>query len=163
MLVYGFLNYREDHQIKGIILNKTSPMMLDYYRKIVEPLGVPILGAIPYDENLVIESQRLGLETDWQSEELLAKADRMAELIEKYVNLNEILNIACTTPLTEKVEMQSAENKVRVAIARDRAFFFYYEDTLEELTKLGVEWVSFSPLKDEKLPEDIQGIYIGGG
>lgn len=162
-LVYGFINYKSDHQIRGIILNKTSPMMLDYYRKIVEPLGVPILGAIPFDESLVIESQRLGLETDWASEELLEKADRMAELIEKHVNMEKVLEIADTTPLRGEVQSTSKDKNLRVAIAKDKAFFFYYEDTLSSLSKMGIEWVPFSPLSDEKLPKDIHGIYIGGG
>ena len=98
-------------------------------------------------------------------DDLKEKMQRLAAKAQETIDLNALLQIAKSAPpLTfTPPDIPAAGEHVRIGVARDRAFCFYYEDSLELLRRLGAELVPFSPLSDERLPEDLHGLYLGGG
>lgn len=93
-------------------------------------------------------------------------------MAEKYIDLDGLIELAGTAEFFEMAKHFETEDafgefspvgNVRLAVAMDEAFCFYYEDNLEMLRRLGAEIVPFSPLHDASLPEHIHGVYIGGG
>ena len=112
-----------------------------------------------------MESRHLGLVTAAEVKDLQAKMQRLAQQAEKTIDLDAVLSLSQQAPpLTyESVQLPHFEQPVRIAVAQDRAFCFYYQDSLDVLRRMGAELVPFSPLTDAALPEDIQGLYLGGG
>lgn len=159
--IKGFLDFAPN-RIVGVILNETKPMLLSYYEKIIEDsTGLPLLGCIP-STDIQLSSRHLGLLRPQEVENLKDYADYMADLIEKYVDVEKVLNLAEVEP-TEVMSREKIHiGKVKVAIAKDEAFQFYYRDVLEDFGEVGVEWIPFSPLRDS-LPKGISGLYLGGG
>lgn len=170
-LIKGFLEYRRDHLIKGVILNRIPPMLyVDIKRLIEEELDLEVLGYLPSMADCQLESRHLGLVTAKEIGNLKEILNRLAVQMETSVNLERILQIAgdavkvnCEVPEELKISETSDHAPVRIAVAMDKAFCFYYQDNLELLEELGAEMVPFSPLEDKSLPDGIQGIIIGGG
>ena len=163
--IQGFLTLFPDNHIKGVILNQCSSMTYGALAKAIEErFPVKALGYLPKMENCVLESRHLGLVTAAEVEGLREKLQLMAEQAEKTIDLDSILALAGdASPISfEPVELTEME-PVRIAVAKDKAFCFYYEDSLEALRAMGAELVEFSPIEDEKLPEGIHGLYLGGG
>ena len=168
-LLEGYLNFRK-HTIKGVILNGISEMSYDYYKTMIEnhtPLKV--YGFMPYIESCSLESRHLGLITAKEVEDLEFKIDKLGLETEKTIDFDGLVELAQTSsPLevSQPTELKSIEvpkEKIKIGIAKDKAFSFYYEDNLELLEALGAELIPFSPLIDESLPEGIQGLLLGGG
>lgn len=163
-LIKGFLEFT-DNLIKGVLLNGVSPMMYPRYKEIIENnLDIKVLGFMPNLPEAAIESRHLGLVTADEIEDLRDKIDILGEHAAKYIDLDALMDIASSAPEMEyeKVKIEKIAS-VRIAIAKDNAFCFYYEDNLDLLRKLGAELIPFSPLDDKSLPENIDGIIIGGG
>lgn len=166
--IQGFLTYCPDNQICGVILNQCTAMT---YRglaaKIQEQFGgrVRPLGFLPTLSDCVLESRHLGLVTAAEVEDLREKLQTMANQAEQTIDLDGLVELAKQAPPVscDAVALPRYQERVRIAVARDNAFCFYYEDSLEALTEMGAELVSFSPLKDRTLPPNIHGIYFGGG
>lgn len=163
----GFLHFQTNSYIKGVILNRCTAMtytalaeqIQQYFGDAVEPLGF-----LPDVPECGLESRHLGLVTAAEVENLREKMQILAEQIEKSVNLDALLRLANSAGKLEYVPLVFEKREtVRVAVARDKAFCFYYEDSLHILEKLGAELVDFSPLSDENLPENVHGLYLGGG
>ncbi|NLY46677.1 MAG: cobyrinate a,c-diamide synthase, partial [Tissierella sp.] len=163
-LIKGFIEFNEN-QIKGILLNGVSPAMFPRYKEMIEKqLDIKVLGFMPNLPEAAIESRHLGLITADEIEDLRHKIDILGENAAKYIDLEALKEIASSSPEIEyeKISIEKV-GSTRIAIAKDNAFCFYYEDNLDLLKKLGVELIPFSPLKDKSLPKDIDGIIIGGG
>ncbi|MBO4990948.1 MAG: cobyrinate a,c-diamide synthase [Firmicutes bacterium] len=164
--VRGFQSFRENSRISGVILNRVSPMV---YPRLAETIrketGLPVFGYLPVMEDCSIESRHLGLVTAAEIEDLQARLDRLADQAERTIDLDGLLALARSTgALDETVELpEPVAGHPRIAVARDKAFCFYYEASLQVLRDLGAEIVDFSPLEDRKLPENIGGLYLGGG
>ncbi len=147
-------------KIKGIILNKVSESMYDLLKeRIEEYMDIKVLGYLPYNDELQIESRSLGLkgaEEEFNYEDLIETASRA---VEETVNIDEILQMA--TSLNIQAYDYKEKVDIKVAIAYDKAFNFYFNENINLLENIcNVEY--FSPLKDKKLPAcDL--IYIGGG
>ncbi len=162
---------RKDSHIRGVILNQTSPMLYPELKKLIEEaLPVKVLGYVPRLEAGVIESRHLGLVLPDEMADLKERLNRLAAVMEETVDLDALIGMAKDAGELEisipeglqKLEKREEANP-RIAVARDEAFCFYYEDNLDLLRELGAELVFFSPLHDRKLPDGIQGILIGGG
>ena len=112
-----------------------------------------------------LESRHLGLVTAAEVADLKEKLAALARQAEETVDLDGLLELAGTAPplAYEPLALPRYGEAVRIAVARDKAFCFYYEDSLEALEDMGAELVPFSPLEDPALPEDIHGVYLGGG
>ena len=163
-LIKGFLEFK-DNLIKGVLLNGVSPMMYPKYKEIIEKnLNIKVLGFMPYLPEAAIESRHLGLVTADEIRDLQHKIDILGENAAKYIDFDAIINIASSAPELEyeKISVEKI-GSTRIAIAKDNAFCFYYEDNLDLIGRLGAELIPFSPIKDKVLPANIDGVIIGGG
>jgi cobyrinic acid a,c-diamide synthase len=163
-LIKGYLNFSKN-TIKGIILNGISEGMYPMYKEIIEKNNdVKVLGFMPNIPEATIGSRHLGLVTANEIDDLRKKIDFLAANASKYIDLDGIIKLSNEVPELYYKEIQVEKiGHARIALARDRAFCFYYEDNLRLLRKLGAEIIEFSPLNDKSLPEDIDGIILGGG
>ena len=139
--VKGFLEYKKDSHIKGVIFNQMSPMLYPRMKKLLEEeLGVAVLGYVPKVEDCVIESRHLGL----------VLPDEIPELKDRLHKLAGVLDFRLSEP-------------VRIGVAEDEAFCFFYADNFRLLGEMGAEIVPFSPMEDKQLPDDLDGLLLYGG
>ena len=173
-LLAGFLEYDREHLIKGVILNRVGKAFGETLASLIrETLQLPVLGCFPEQKTLGIESRHLGLKLPGEVERLRERVKSAARELEKTLDLQMLLEIADQAENVDFRQTEQAEDagsrttereeKVRIGIARDEAFCFYYEDNLRILGENGAELVPFSPLWDQELPEDLDGILLGGG
>lgn len=172
-LLKGFLTYRKDHNIRGILLNQTTERVYQQLSPLLEKeLGVPVFGYLPVLKDCQIESRHLGLLLPEEIEGLQEKIEKIADQLEECVKLEELFSMgeeAEEMETDEKsapafpVRLSAGKKKPRIAVARDAAFRFYYTDNLELLEELGAELAFFSPLQDRELPENCDGLLLGGG
>lgn len=163
--IKGFLSFVPESLIKGVVINNCSQKVYSALAAEIERLlGVKPLGFMPHLSDCEIGSRHLGLITADEIADLREKMQRLAEQAEKSLDLDGIIALSKKAPkLTfEPMGIEKRET-VRLAVARDKAFCFYYEDSLEMLREMGAELVPFSPVNDDRLPENINGLYIGGG
>ncbi len=153
--------------IQGVILNQCSPKLCRHLTPILErETGLQVLGHIPRMPDCALASRHLGLITAAEVEGLQEKILRLAGQMEESVDLDTLFAIAASAPpLTASLETARPRSGggIPIAVARDRAFSFYYEDNLELLEELGAELVEFSPLTSRHLPSGAKGLYLGGG
>ena len=165
-IVKGFLTYKSPNNIAGFIFNRLSERLLPEAKEICTELGTECLGYLPFCKDAEIHSRHLGLLTADEISDLQDKTQILAENIEKSVNLDRIIELSdagdfpeFSTPILPKIE----KKQVVISVARDNAFCFLYHDNIELLEELGCEIRYFSPLSDEKLPENTDGIILCGG
>ncbi len=168
-VVHGFHTLLPSVSLAGVICNRVgSPRHSQWLREAIEGrTGVPVLGCIPRMDELKVPERHLGLFTvQGREEEVRTWLNRAADAVAQHVDLERLLAIAQSAPeLPASVQTEPADHspQVRLAVARDAAFCFYYEDNLDELRRQGAEIAFFSPLKDDRLPEGAAGLYLGGG
>ncbi|MBG1269684.1 cobyrinate a,c-diamide synthase [Nostoc sp. WHI] len=190
-IAHGYQSF--DHRIKiaGVVLNRVgSDRHLSLLKDSLEPLQLPILGVLRRQDNITIPDRHLGLVPTAELPELNALIDRLADLGDTCFDWEHLLPLLKSPPLSSFLTKSSdatptltqnlitnyvsvavaspraslrITNYLRIAIARDRAFNFYYQDNLDLLQQLGAELVFWSPLEDAGLPQNIQGMYFGGG
>lgn len=167
-LIQGYLNFRPN-LIKGIILNQCSEGLYTYYKEMIESqLGIRVYGYLPMVEEATIGSRHLGLVTADEIEDLQNKILKLAEAAERSVDLDGLTELAREAEALEWTDLwqsvhKAADKKIRIGVARDKAFCFFYQDNLDLLETLGAELVFFSPLEDAQLPENLQGLILNGG
>ncbi len=164
-IAHGFHTYDPDVQLAGVIINRVGS---DSHRlmvcKAIERLGIPVLGCIERNNELALPERHLGLTpvTEHYAEE---KLDLIADEIGRQINIEQLITLAQTAPeLTMETHQPICPIKmpVRIGVAADEAFTFYYPESLDVLIRLGAEIRPFSPLKDPQLPE-VDGLILGGG
>lgn len=165
--VQGFVRYRADSNVAGIVLNRVSEPLYARLKDMLEAeTGVRVYGFLPHLPDCSLASRHLGLVTAAEVADLRAKLDRLADVMEDTVDIDGLLQLAGTAPVLPRAEEPGAapaEPRVRIALARDEAFCFYYADALRVLCDAGAELVEFSPMRDEALPAGVCGLYLGGG
>lgn len=166
-LALGFARFDPALVLAGVIFNRVGGTShRETLAAAVAPLGLPVLGGLPWDEALAIPERHLGLlipEARALSPEQIA---RLASAAEAHLDLDRILAVAeSAPPLPSPPELppRAAGPPVRIGVARDAAFSFYYQDNLDLLETAGGDLVRFSPLADECLPAGLGGLYLGGG
>lgn len=182
-LIKGFLDFQKEPCIRGIILNRVSKGMYPRMKKMIEEqLHIPVVGYAPQMDDLTLESRHLGLLLPSEIKDLRQKLDRMADVFSETMDLDKILELAgeapelpeeeLTDPVIQKLEEERKEAgssadertfRLRIGLAKDEAFCFFYQDNLDLLRELGAEIVEFSPLKDHELPENLDGLILNGG
>ena len=161
----GFLRFREDSRIRGVIFNRMSENVYTALKPEVETLGVRPLGFVPKAPELMIESRHLGLVTPGEIEDLGQKLDALAALLERTVDMEGLLALAWSATALEAPPAPPIPPlpRTRIAVAQDQAFCFLYRDNLDLLADYGAEFVFFSPLHDDALPAGAQGLILPGG
>lgn len=167
-MVKGYMTYDPEVEVSGVLVNKVSG---DHHYQLIKTaierdLHIPCLGYLKKNPDIQLGSRHLGLVPAGELASLNAKIETLGEMALETIDLDAIYELTeGMNPLQTAFElplMQEHES-IRIAIARDRAFNFYYEDNLDYLRELGGELVEFSPLEDSELPEQIHGLVIGGG
>jgi cobyrinic acid a,c-diamide synthase len=168
-LVLGYRMFDRAVAIEGVILNRVaSPRQEGKLRQALERYtDVPVIGAIGRNQALIVKERHLGLTTPDETAALGDTIAKMRAAVERGVDLDRVLGIARRAPaqlaaIPEKPVDSPKQPDVRIAIARDTAFGFYYPDDLEALREAGAELVFFNTLSDARLP-DADGLFIGGG
>lgn len=166
-LVQGMATFRPDANIRGVILNRCSPMLYGRLKETIErETGVMVYGYLPDLPECALESRHLGLVTAAEVGDLRQKLHHMAEQAERTIDIGGLLTLAASAPALEapeRTDVPISRERPVIALARDKAFCFYYADGLSELVRQGAELAEFSPLEDERLPEGCSGLYLGGG
>ncbi len=162
----GFLTFRTPNNICGFIFNRLPESLVDTAKNLCAKMNVEYLGRFPFSKDCVIESRHLGLVNDMKIGELKTKMQRLSELAEENLLIDKIINIsqkAKDVEFNDIIINKFADKAIRIAVASDEAFCFFYEDNLDILRELGCDIVKFSPLRDNKLPEKISGLILVGG
>ncbi|WP_414516527.1 cobyrinate a,c-diamide synthase [Nostoc sp. PCC 9305] len=164
-IAHGYRSFDPRIKIAGVVLNRVgSDRHLSLLKDSLEPLQLPILGVLRRQDNITIPDRHLGLVPTAELPELNALIDRLADLGDSCFDWQRLLPLLKSEPLFPSASASlSPSSLVRIAVARDRAFNFYYQDNLDLLQELGAELVFWSPLEDADIPKDIQGMYFGGG
>lgn len=166
-VVHGFQTFDPQIRIAGVILNRVANA--GHAELIIDALKVHdrdlIVGWLPHEKQIQLRERYLGLQTaeefSWGREQL----DLLAALVESHIPVDELMKrciVARPSPPAQSSRIES-EHSVRIGIARDRAFSFYYEAGLNQLREMGAELVDFSPLESSRLPDNLQAVYFGGG
>jgi cobyrinic acid a,c-diamide synthase len=171
-VILGFQQFDPSIRIAGLILSKVAGERHEQRLRevIAHYTDIPVLGAIMRDPRLVIKERHLGLIPSNESSEADEKLSVIREIIEQHVDLNQLQTIAAETSHTALHLMEEAQENteyqpqadIRIGIARDAAFGFYYPDDLEQLRQAGAELIEFNTMKDTELPE-VDGLFFGGG
>lgn len=163
-LIKGFAEFRDDSNIRGIILNNVHESLYPSYKEAVErETGITVLGFFPMMEECRLESRHLGLVTAAELSGLQEMIAGLGVQARKSVDLDLLLKIAHQAPELEyEAPFIERLGEVRIAVAYDKAFCFYYRDSLDLLEEMGAKMIYFSPLSDVRLP-DCDGLVLGGG
>ncbi len=166
-MVAGFTDFEEQVNIAAVIANHSgSERHRDWLSESLAGANLPpLVGAVKRNSLPQLPSRHLGLVTADKnnlSEETIAE---LADRCEEYIDVDAILETASQAkPFEAEAEKPATTpGKIRIGIARDAAFHFYYPDNIEALERCGCEIVNFSPLNDKTLPEALDAIYLGGG
>ncbi|WP_293341580.1 cobyrinate a,c-diamide synthase [Microcoleus sp. CAWBG58] len=185
-IAHGFRSFNPNLNFAGLVLNRVaSDRHLELLTDALKPLNLPILGVLRRDEAVSIPDRHLGLIPAEELPNLHRAIDKLADLAAVAFDWEKLLPLLAASNgggegseqllgryslpykiITKKDDVVNCLGKkfgVRIAVARDRAFNFYYQDNLDLLSELGAELVFWSPLDDAVFPDNVQGLYFGGG
>ena len=159
--IEGLKNFRNANVV-GVILNNISEGYYNLLKPAIElNCGVKVFGYLPREEKIELSNRHLGLVQSIEVDNLFDKIDIIADMMEKYIDLDEIMKIFKEVDKYEDL-FHMDNKKMKIAVAYDEAFRFYYKENLELLEEIG-EVIYFSPLRDKELPSNIDFLYLGGG
>ena len=167
--VLGYQQFDPDLRIAGVILNGVGgPRHMEFCQPQIEATtGLPVLGYLPRRQELVQPERHLGLIPTVEGTVARQWYDTLIDQVEETIDLEAILGLAATarpSPATPTVyPVERVPKRARIGVAQDKAFSFYYQDSLDLLEAWGAEIVPFSPIEDESLPPGVGGLYLGGG
>ncbi|NER49368.1 MAG: cobyrinate a,c-diamide synthase, partial [Symploca sp. SIO1A3] len=191
-IAHGYQSFDARVKLAGVVLNRVgSDRHLQLLQDALEPLQLPVLGVLRRQDQITIPDRHLGLVPTAEIPQLHELIDRLAHLGDSCFDWGRLLPLLSNSyqlsVTSQRVSEGGAEMRrrgdaetrrieaplhisftpndppLRIAVARDRAFSFYYQDNLDNLEKLEAELVFWSPLTDNTLPAGIQGLYFGGG
>ena len=179
-VVHGFRSFDPDVQVAGVILNRVGSEHHEaLLRDAIEPLGVPVLGAVRRSDRLATPERHLGLIPASEREASAKQAlDALAVAVAEHVELDALVRLARSAPPLRTAAWQTPSPApdgpadvldgatgapVRIAVASGNAFSFHYRENLESLAALGAELVPFDPTRDETLPTGASALLLAGG
>ena len=146
----GYLNYERESGIRGVILNQLSPSLYPEIKALIESrCSVAVCGYMPKMPDCSLESWHLGLVTAQEIADLQERIERLGEQALQSIDLELLLKIAGDAPPLAEESLplpEPAQLPLKIGVARDKAFCFYYQDNLELLEELGAQLVPFFPL-----------------
>jgi cobyrinic acid a,c-diamide synthase len=171
-VVKGFESFDPEVRFAGIVLNKVGSDR--HYRMlemaICSVTETPLLGRIPTDPAIAISERHLGLHTTEETTSAEDRLDAFARAGRLHLDLTPLLGLSWQDALAKtesappsRPASRVGQTRVRIGVARDKAFSFYYEDNFDLLREHGAEIVFFSPLADAGIPQHLDGLYVGGG
>lgn len=172
-IAYGFLNFEKGLQIKGIILNKISSNRHFQFIKeaFVNRIKIPIVGVVHKNQDFIFSERHLGLipreELDYKKRNEIVNS---AKVLSESLDAEKIIRLIGTIQnekIRKKKKLANIKDQniqtTKIAVALDESFNFYYQENLDILQKKGAQLIFFSPINDDRLPEEVDGIIIGGG
>lgn len=168
-LIRGFMDTAGEGRIRGVIFNRLSPSRYPALQELVrDRLGILPCGFLPKMKDIQVDSRHLGLVMPEEISDLEEQMEKLGSQCLRTLDLELLEKIADEASLMEEKSLYSFDrnqfkHKPVIAVARDQAFSFYYKDNLRLLEKLGARLVPFSPLRDKALPEEADGLLLGGG
>ncbi|MFD2171891.1 cobyrinate a,c-diamide synthase [Tumebacillus lipolyticus] len=168
-IVKGFATLTEGVKIAGIVANRAGSVghLKLVQTAIEQECELPMIGGFLRQEGIEIPERHLGLVPAIERGELSPLFDKLADLVEAALDVDAILEIARSAsdlpPVPPTLFGQAKAAVTKIAVARDAAFNFYYQENLELLEEQGAELLFFSPLAGESIPAEASGLYIGGG
>jgi cobyrinic acid a,c-diamide synthase len=171
-LINGFQNFEPGTRVAGVLLNRVSGARHESkLRSAIERYcDIEVVGAIPRMPKMEILERHLGLRPSSEDDRAFTLIDTIRDVVRDYVDLDKVMRLAQSAPVFEDpisavstpIVKTGSLKPVKIGVARDKAFTFYYPENLEALERKGAELVYFSPVADENLP-DVDALYIGGG
>ena len=167
--IMGYQNFDKRVNIIGVIINKvSSEKTYEILKEAVEKYcRIKCFGYIPKMENISLSSRHLGLVEAYEVENLKEKIEVLKKEFQKTIDIKAIYETVEINPHYKLKnifsDFKDKYKSIKIGIAKDNAFSFYYNDNIEFLENLGAEIKYFSPLKDEKIPDNVDMLYFGGG
>jgi cobyrinic acid a,c-diamide synthase len=169
-IVHGFKSFNEKVKVKGVILNNVrSQEQAEWMKQTIESATkVPVFGLIPYSEEIFLPTRLGGLIPIPEREPLKTTLSKLVEYVGERIDIDKIFDIAKDAEELPDVDskvypLRPRRKKVRLGMAFDEAFNFYYPTNIDLLSAYGAETVFFSPLHDKELPLNLDGLYLPGG
>jgi cobyrinic acid a,c-diamide synthase len=166
----GFQTFDPDVKIRGVILNNVAgEVHANWCKDAIEAkTGLPVVGWLPVNKKISLPERHLGLIPTPEKQQTQIYRE-ITEFIQERININLVYDIAKSAGQLPSLEEKRADhprkqkNRVKIGVAFDEAFNFYYPSNLNLLSQCGAEIIRFSPIHDGALPENLGGLYIGGG
>ena len=167
-IAHGYRHFDPRIKLAGIVLNRVgSDRHRDLLKSALEPLNLPILGLLRREDKIAIPDRHLGLVPTLEIPQFDSLIDRLYHLAKDCFNWEILIPLLKSTQPVHYPQVPDPKpqtpDPIKIAIARDAAFNFYYQDNLDIWQRMGAELIPWSPLTDSDLPEDVQGLYFGGG
>jgi cobyrinic acid a,c-diamide synthase len=165
-LVHGFQTFDSDLRLAGVIANRVgSQTHARFLAEAMESLpDIAFLGGLPRTKEISIPERHLGLITSDEDPYPVDLFDKLASLMEEHLELDKLYELPVCRMNGNKAPLpKTSRARLRLGVARDEAFCFYYQDNLDLLAHFGADLCFFSPVRDSHLPPDLSGLYLGGG
>ena len=169
-IVHGFKSFDKQVEVKGVVLNNVrSQQQAEWMKRTIKSAtGVPVLGLIPYSEEILLPTRRGGLIPIPERETIKTTLSKLVGYVGERIDIDKIFDIAEKAGELPDIDSeiyppQQRRKKVRLGMAFDEAFNFYYQDNIDLLRAYGAETVFFSPIHDKELPSSLDGLYLPGG
>jgi cobyrinic acid a,c-diamide synthase len=169
-MVNGYKSFDKNVQVVGVIANNiANDNHFNYVKPAIEEYTqTPVLGYLQQDPAISIDERHLGLIPHAEGKIADERYEKLTQNVLEHINLERLVELATDVRSLPKhtpsiFTVKAETNKMKIGVARDEAFNFYYEDNLDILRHLGAELIFFSPLNDSCLPDDLDLLYIGGG
>ena len=168
-IVQGFENFDKNLTIAGVIFSQTGSLRhYEYLKRAVEQsCRTKCLGFMPKNEDIVMPERHLGLVTADELDMDKKVLSTLTSMVRDHIDMEGLINGLedVNIPIDREPELPEECDELSpvIAVARDKAFCFYYQDNIDQLKKSGAKIVEFSPLNDDRLPHPVDGIYFGGG
>ncbi len=165
-LVQGFQTFDPDLSLEGVIANRVgSQTHARFLAEAMESIpNIAFLGGLPRTKEITIPERHLGLITSDEDPYPIDLFDKLASLMEEHLELDKLYGLPTCRVNSKNIPLPKASQPgLRLGVARDEAFCFYYQDNLDLLAHFGADLCFFSPVRDSQLPPDLSGLYLGGG
>lgn len=163
-IVQGFQEFDREVNIVGVIVNHV--MSANHYELVRQAIHkythLPVVGYLPFKKEVALPSRQLGLVPDQELPTIDQKIEQLKQLVQTHIDLNQLIKLSAPITSRPPAPLVLPVTHLRLGIAQDQAFNFYYADNLDLLQQMGATLVPFSPLTDSHLPA-VDALYLGGG